>query len=617
MSVQQLANLPHWDLNSVYPGLESEELANDRQELEERLVELESYLAENSISRTGRVPGDPAMVAQRIAGCLERMNAAGDLYETLESYLYSFTATDSYNKPAARLMSLLDQQKVRLEQLATRFQGWLGALVEQGALLEEVISLDETVAAHAFYLRQAAAQSRYLMSEAEEALAAELSLSGAVAWTKLQEIITSQITAPIKLDSGVEELPLALLITYLSEPDGQLRERAYKAIMQGLAGAREPLAACLNGVKGAANTINIHRGREDALHDSLVQSRIDREVLNTLLAAMTSSFPLLRRYLMAKARLLGKERLDNWDQRAPVGNADHRYEWDEARSFILTNFATFSPKLEALARRAFDEDWIDAEPRDGKGGGGFCMRLPAVEESRISINYDGRMGQLSTLAHELGHAYHNECLRGRTNLLAQLPMTLAETASIFCETIVTDAILDRAADINEELAVLDSFLQAASGLTLEIQARYRFELEVFDRRAEAELSADEICQLADRIYRESYGTALADGEIWPYAWSFLPHYYLADLPFYNYPYTFGFLFGLGIYRLYKQGEANFHESYDRLLADAGTATAADLGERFGIDLSQPDFWAGSYDIVRQRVERFEELVRQVRLGDSD
>jgi pepF/M3 family oligoendopeptidase len=608
MSVQKLANLPHWDLSSVYPGLESEELAHDRQELEERLAELESYLTDNAISRTDRIPENPALVAQRIAGYLERMNAAGDLYETLDSYLYSFTATDSHNKPAARLMSLLDPQKVRLDQMATRFQGWLGALEERGTLLEEAINLDETVAAHAFYLREAAAESRYLMSEAEEALAAELSLSGANAWSKLQEVITSQLTAPIEVDGEVEELPLGVLFTYLAEPDGQLRERAYKAIMQALAGAREPLAACLNGVKGAANTLNVHRGREDALHISLVQSRIDRQVLNTMLAAMTSSFPMLRRYLIAKARLLGKKRLDIWDEWAPVGSADRRYEWDEARLFILTNFATFSPELENLARRAFDERWVDAEPRDGKGGGGFCLRLPTVEESRILINYDGRLGQLSTLAHELGHAYHNECLRGRTNLLAQLPPTLAETASIFCETIVTDAILARAADINEELAVLDSFLQTASGLTLDIYARYRFELEIFDRRSEAELSAGEISQLADRIFRESYDTALADGEIWPYAWAFKPHYYW--LPFYNYPYTFGFLFGLGLYRLYKQGHPNFYEAYDSLLADTGVATAADLAGRFGIDIRQSDFWAGSYDIVRQRVERFEELVEQ-------
>jgi oligoendopeptidase F len=611
MSVQKLANLPHWDLSNVYPGLESEELANDRQELEERLAELESYLADNSISRSGRTPENAALLAQIVAGYLERMNGAGDLCETLDSYLYSFIATDSYNKPAARLMSLLDGQKVRLEQVTMRFQGWLGALVEQGALLEEAIALDESVAAHAFYLREAAAQSRYLMSEAEEALASELSLSGAVAWTKLQEVIKAQMTAPFEIDGKVETLPLAVLLTYLSEPDEQLRERAYKAIMQALAGAREPLAACLNGVKGAANTTNKRRGREDALHLSLVQSRIDREVLNTMQEAVVSAFPLLRRYLIAKARLLGKERLDNWDDRAPVGDADRCYEWDEARSFILTNFAAYSPKLEALARRAFDGAWIDAEPRDGKGSGGFCVRLPTAEESRIFINYDGRLGQLSTLAHELGHAYHNDCLRGRTNLSAQLPMTLAETASIFCETIVTDAVLERAANVDEELAILDSFLQAASVLTLEIQARFQFELEVFERRAQAELSADEICQLANRTYRETYGEALAEGEIWPYAWAFLPHYYSLDLPFYNYPYTFGFLFGLGLYQHYKRGEPNFHEAYDSLLADTGLATAADLASRFGIDLRRPDFWDGGYEIVRERVERFEGLVEQV------
>lgn len=402
---------------------------------------------------------------------------------------------------------------------------------------------------------------------------------------------------------------MGVLSTYFDEPDGELRERAYKAMMQSLAGAREPLVACLNGVKGAMNTLNLHRGREDALHDSLVKSRIDREVLDTLLSAMTSAFPLLRRYLIAKARLLGKERLEPWDEYAPVGSADRLYEWDEARTFILSNFDTYSPKLQALARRAFDEAWIDAEPREGKGAGGFCERLPKVEESRILINYNGRLGQLSVLAHELGHAYHNECLRDRTNLTAQLPATLAETASIFCETIVTDAILEQARNLDEELAVLDSFLSTASVLTLKLYGRYAFESEIFIRRADAELSADELCQLDSDFQRKAYGSAIADGEIWPYAWAFLPHYYIPDLQFYNYPYTFGFLFGLGLYKLYRQGQPDFHEAYDRLLADTGVATAAELAERFGIDIRRPEFWAGSYEIVGERVGRFEELVQ--------
>jgi pepF/M3 family oligoendopeptidase len=545
-----------------------------------------------------------------ISGYLDRRNAAGDLIETLETYLYGFIGTDSYNQPAARLMSLLDPQKVRLEKVETRFQGWLGALAGKDGILEDVIAIDETAASHAFSLEESVKRSRFLMSDAEESLAAELSLSGANAWTKLHGVVISQLKAQMDIDGEVKELPLSLLTTYTSDPDENLRERAFKAMEQALASAREPLAACLNGVKGTVNTVNDHRGRQDALDDSLDKARIDRRVLETMLEAMESAFPMMHRYRKTKAKLLGKQRLEQWDLPAPVGDVDRRYEWDEARAFILTHFATYSPRLKDLASKAFNQEWIDAEPRDGKQVGGFCMRLPTVDESRILLSYDGRLGRLTTLAHELGHAYHNECLRGKTSLQALLPMTLAETASIFCENIVTDAILDQAGDADEELAVLDSFLLTASFLTLEIYSRFLFESEIFERRKKAELSADDFCELTSQVYRKILGDTIVDGIYRPYDWAIIPHYYSAELSFYNYPYTFGFLFSLGLYQLYRQGQPGFHQAYDRLLAESGMASAVDLGQRLGIDIRKPEFWAGSYEIVRKRVERFEELVEE-------
>lgn len=404
MTSRKLDNLPHWDLSNIYPGLESDALALDRQNLDQHLADLETFISGNEISRNGRLPEDPAEGARIISGYLDRVNAAGDLFETLEAYLYGFISTDSYNQPAARLMSLLDPQKVRLEKVETLFQGWLGALAAKGGILEDVIAGDETAAAHAFTLEESARQSRFLMSDAEESLAAELSLSGANAWTKLHGVVISQLKAQMEVDGEEKELPLSLLNTYLSDPDEKIREQAYKAMEQALSSAREPLAACLNGVKGTVNTLNGHRGRQDALDDSLDKSRIARRVLETMIAAMESAFPMMHRYRRAKAKLLGKERLEQWDLPAPVGDADLQYDWDEAKAFILTNFATYSPRLKALASKAFVQEWIDAEPRDGKQVGAFCIRVPAVEESRVLLSYDGRLGRLTTLAHELGHA---------------------------------------------------------------------------------------------------------------------------------------------------------------------------------------------------------------------
>jgi pepF/M3 family oligoendopeptidase len=323
-----------------------------------------------------------------------------------------------------------------------------------------------------------------------------------------------------------------------------------------------------------------------------------------MLGAMRASFPAFRRYWHAKARRLGQERLPWWDLWAPVGRLERRYTFAEARDFILEQFGAYSERLAGFARRAFDHNWIDAEPRDGKRGGAFCMRLPAVEESRILCNFDGSLGQVATIAHELGHAYHNACMMGKTSLQRRTPMTLAETASIFCQTIIVDATLEQVTDDEEELAILEDFLIDASQVIVDIYSRYLFETEVFERRADAELSADDFCDVMRRCQQETYGDGLDSLYLHPYMWAWKPHYYSPSLSYYNFPYAFGLLFGLGLYAIYRQRGADFLPQYDALLSSTGEATAADLAARFDIDLRQPAFWEGSIRVIEARIERY-------------
>jgi pepF/M3 family oligoendopeptidase len=372
---------------------------------------------------------------------------------------------------------------------------------------------------------------------------------------------------------------------------------------------REPLAACLNGVKGTVVTLNRRRGRTDALHEPIDQARIDRETLEAMMGAMHDSFPIFRRYFSAKAKLLGKESLAWWDLFAPVGKSEKRYTYTEARDFILANFRTFSDRLVSFTQRAFDHNWIDAEPRDGKRGGAFCMGVPAVDESRILCNFDGSLGQVSTLAHELGHAYHNECQVGKAALQRTTPMTLAETASIFNQTIITDALLAETDDPDEELAILEEFLGDAAQVIIDIYSRFLFEKEVFERRAGAELSADDFCEIMTRAQKETYGDGVDQDTLHPYMWAWKPHYYSGGRSFYNFPYAFGLLFGLGLYAIYQERGAEFLPEYDELLRSTGEGTAADLAARFGLDIRQRAFWENSLEIIGQRIERYEELQR--------
>jgi pepF/M3 family oligoendopeptidase len=296
-----------------------------------------------------------------------------------------------------------------------------------------------------------------------------------------------------------------------------------------------------------------------------------------------------------------------WDLYAPVGKSEKRYTYSEARNFVLANFATFSARLVSFTQRAFEHNWIDAEPRDGKRGGAFCMGVPAVDESRILCNFDGSLGQVSTLAHELGHAYHNECQVGKASLQRRTPMTLAETASIFNETIIVDALLAETTDVDEELSILEEFLGSAAQVIVDIYSRYLFEKEVFERRAGAELSADDFCEIMVRAQKETYGKGLDPDTLHPYMWAWKPHYYRSDLSFYNFPYAFGLLFGLGLYAVYQERGDDFVPEYDELLRSTGEGTAADLAARFGLDIRQRAFWEDSLKVIEQRIERFEAL----------
>jgi pepF/M3 family oligoendopeptidase len=600
--------LPHWDVSNVYPGLESEEFAQAVRQLSAGLGELDAYLEANRIARGWPIPaGGPAALAATLGGYLDRMNGLVRLLGTLESYIYSFFSTDSHNTEARRKLSELEVLAVRLERQEVLFRGWVGTMAEQAELFQAALAQPGSAREHAFYLKESAEQSRYLMSTAEEALAAELSLSGGRAWEKLQAVVTSQVRIPFERAGRVEEVPMSILQNLRTDPDGEVRRRAYEAELAAWERVREPLAACMNGVKGAVNTLNARRGRADCLHQALDQARIDRQTLEAMLGAAVDSFPAFRRYLQHKAVLLGKEALPWWDLFAPVGRAEQRVTFAQAQELLLRHFGSFSERLLSMSQRAFDRRWIDAEPRDGKQGGAFCIYIPNLEESRVLCNFDGSFDQVSALAHELGHAYHSNCQAGKTQLQRSTPLTLAETASILTETMVTEAALAQATDAQERLAILETFLIGAVVVVVDVYSRYLFEKEVFERRAQAELSADELCEMMLRAQRATYGDGLDPRHLHAYMWAWKPHYYIHGLSFYNFSFIFGLLFGLGLYAIYQERGPAFVPEYEDLLRSSGEGTAADLAARFGIDIRQRAFWESGLNLIGERIERYRAL----------
>lgn len=595
---------PHWDLSNVYPGLDSPELTADIAWVKDSTAALQKLYENELKAVTPEAPAEE--INSAVSTVVDQLNAIILKFATIRAYLHSYITTDSYNKEALRLASQFDQVMVGFQNINVVLEAWLGTFKDR---LPEVLQQGNSAGEHTFPVTEIVEQSRYLMSEKEEVLATELGLAGARAWGKLQGTVTSQKSVDFDLDGEIQSLPMPALINLHAHPDEDVRRRAYEAEMAAWEEVKEPLAACMNGIKGWVNTLNTHRGRADALDEPLVQARIDRETLDAMMGAMKDSFPTFERYFKAKAARFGQEALPWWNVFAPVGKSEKTFTFDEAREFILENFGTFSEELRDFAKGAFENNWIDAEQRSGKRGGAFCMSVPAVKESRILCNFDGSLDQVMTIAHELGHGYHNFNMfqADKTMLQRQTPMTLAETASIMCETIVFNAILENVTDPDEELALLETALIGDSQVIVDIYSRFLFEKEVFERREKAELSSDELCEIMENAQAATYGAGLDPAFRHKYMWTWKPHYYSAGLSFYNFPYAFGMLFGVGLYAIYKQRGAAFVPDYKALLSSTGEAPAAELAARFGIDIRSKQFWADSLAEIGKRIDRYCEL----------
>lgn len=591
--------LPYWDMTVVYPGLDSPEFEEGFQEIVDGIAELAQLFEGQNIGRQPHTSLDTATVGT-FETVINQMNVTFSAVHTLTAYIQSFVTTDSRDDLAQARMSTLQRHAVRLAQLGTRFTAWIGSL-DVDALLEHSALARE----HEFMLRQAQIQAAHQMSPPEEALAAELAVTGNIAWGKLHGNVTSQLMVLVELPTGAQTLPMPAVRNLAYDEDRAVRRRAYEAELGAWEAAAVPLAAALNSIKGEVNTLAARRRWESALDVALFNNNIDRPTLDAMLTAARESFPDFRRYLKAKARTLGAESLPWYDLFAPVGNSSRVWGYGEATDFIVAQFGTYSPRLQEYAARAFRENWIDAEPRPGKRDGAFCMWL-RHDESRILANFKPAFGGMSTLAHELGHGYHNLNLAERTYLQRSTPMTLAETASIFCETIIRQAGL-KDSDAAEQLAILEASIGGNCQVVVDITSRFLFEQAVFAGRQERELSVEELnTQMLD-AQRQTYGDGLDPTLLHPYMWAVKGHYY-STRSYYNFPYMYGLLFGLGLYARYQQDPAAFRTGYDDLLASTGLYDAATLAARFGIDTRQPDFWRASLDLVRTDIDQFVSLV---------
>lgn len=586
-----------WQLDSLYTGFDDPALAADLKTLEHLQEKYDAFI-ETHLCHHNTPVETTRLYLDQLMGDLSLIRKAG-AFGSLS------VSVNSKNQEALALSNKVGLAGSRLTKATTAFNNWLKEL----EAFDDLFGKDPVVDEHRFYLTSLKDKTRYMLSTGEEVLLSKLRLTGSVAWETLQRKVSSELTGTVVVDGKEETLPIMSIRNLAFTKDPATRKAAYEAELAAYKKHEDVSAAALNGIKGEVLTVSEARGFESPLAETLYNSRMDRAILDAMIEAMEENLPTFRKYVGIKAKFLGHDGpMPFYDLFAPVSSGDADFTIEQARDFVLKHFGAFNPKLQAFAQKAFDKEWIDFEPRAGKVGGAFCSNLAPIGESRFLLNFTGKLKNVFTLAHELGHGYHGDCLRGESLLNTTYPMPLAETASIFCETIVRNAAL-KGADDTLQLSILESSLSGASQVVMDILSRYYFETAIFETRKDHPLSADEYKALMLEAQKKAYGNCLDEDVLHPYMWLNKTHYYYAQRNFYNFPYAFGLLFARGLYALYEKEGDSFLPKYDQLLNATGKMSIQDVCMSVGIDPTQKAFWQASLDQIKEEVARYELLLK--------
>ncbi len=580
--------MKQWNLDVLYTSFEDPKLSTDQNTVRQLMKKAQNYIHED-------LKG-PKPTEEKILGFYQLMDTLGAVLEALGNFGQLTYSVDTKNSKALKLIETVEGYDPILTLVNVGFKKWLGTLSD----LETVINSAPQLKPYQFAIRNALDDAQYMLSDAEESLLAHMRNTGSNAWSKLQEATLASLTASVDGDT----LPISIVRSLAYDQDAKKRRHAYDAELESYKKIDTVSAAALNAIKGEVITVAHKRGYASPLEMTLKDAQMDLETLDAMMTAISEYLPSFRAYLKKKAAMLGHEKgLPFYDLFAPIGNVHMTYTYEEAQAFIITNFSSYSPVLGDYAKRAFDMNWVDPFPREGKASGAFCSNIHCVSESRIMANFNNNFNDVSTLAHELGHGYHGECLKDEVQTNSDYPMPLAETASIFCETIVNNAALNHATQ-DEAIVIVENAIMSACQVIVDIYSRYLFETELFKQRTNASLSVEELKFMMLQAQKEAYGDGLDHDYLHPYMWVCKPHYYSADYNFYNFPYAFGLLFAKGLYAMYLEDKEAFIPKYDALLKATGSNNIKDVLSIVGVDAHNPDFFRASLELIKKDIDLF-------------
>ena len=630
-------NIPDWDLGSIYPDINSEKYKSDLAKLTEGIKTLKALndQAENPDQK------NHLNIQNWIADFFKADDILGPLANTLAAYSYSIYSVDTTSKS---LLDNLNQVESLTDQYEIQLNRFSHTVAKNRGILSEFYANFPQYRKYEFSINEMLEDDIHTLSPELEGIIAKLQQTGGRAWDRLHEQLISNLKDP-ETGKLFNELR-----NDAYSPDARLRKESWQKEIALLKQNEIAFAASLNNLKGETLSLLEERSWNCAIDRALSSSRMKKETLDALIAAIEESLPQWRKYLKAKAEYLknhnatastncGKEKgLAFYDLFAPLdgntasdGNTNtagqtetgcntatpsatnnraaseesllsKNWTFEEARDYIIKEFTSFSPVMGDFAKNAFDKNWIDARVHPGKVGGAYCQDFYVQKESRVLSNFKGAFSDIITLAHELGHAFHFFCIKDKDYRNANYPMTLAETASTFAETIVKQDIL-KTASKEDRIKILELDLQDTCQVLVDILCRFYFERSVFEERQNGELTSEDFCRLMADAQERSYGDGLS-AERHEYMWAVKSHYYSVDLDFYNFPYAFGQLFAAGLYSRYKKEGKAFVDIYCNLLSDTGSMSCEDLCFKAGFDITKKDFWKSGIDFYINEIEQF-------------
>lgn len=585
-----------WDLDSIFPG------GSDSKELHQFLQTLKSDLEQLSEN----IDAEDTVSVENVTTWILEVQELSKKARQAGAFLGCLSAANVKDVKAKQLLGTVSQLGTILEANLTKIDAHLLNMSDEdwGLLLEKDVFSEVQ-----YPLEERRQRAKEKLSPREETLIQKLSVDGYHAWGQLYDTIVGRMKISVEEDGKVEELSVGQADNKMSSGDRELRQQVFQKWEEAWGAEADLCADALNHLAGFRLQVYGERGWDNVLKEPLEINRMSEETLNMMWQVITDNKPKFTQFLQRKAEMLGVEKLSWHDVFAPLSSDVPEVSYDEAAEIITNQFEKLTPEMAEFTRGAFSKSWIEAESRPGKRPGGFCTSFPVTNETRIFMTYAGTASNVSTLAHELGHGFHQHVMNDLPYLAQRYAMNVAETASTFAEMVVADATVKNAKTKEEHLTLLEDKVSRSVAFFMNIHARFIFETRFYEERKQGLVSVDRLNELMVQAQKDAYCDALS--EYHPHFWASKLHFYITGVPFYNFPYTFGYLFSMGIYALALEEGEGFEKKYINLLRDTGRMRVEELAmKHLNVDLTKPEFWQGAVDLAASGVDEFLKLTEK-------